>query len=57
LEWRWKTALGNEPYRLINVTAISQENLNLQINELLMQNLFQKKKNTSSIPPSFISTN
>ena len=57
LEWRWKTALGNEPYRLINVTAISQKNLNLQINELLMQNLFQKKKNTSSIPPSFISTN
>lgn len=57
LEWRWKTALGNEPYRLINVTAISQENLNLQINELLMQNLFQKKKNTSSISPSFISAN
>ena len=42
LEWRWKTALGNEPYRLINVTAISEEALNNQINELLLVNLFQQ---------------
>ena len=42
LEWRWKTALGNEPYRLINVTAISEEALNSQINELLLVNLFQQ---------------
>lgn len=42
LEWRWKTALGNEPYRLINVTAISEEALNGQINELLLVNLFQQ---------------
>ncbi|MDT8411333.1 MAG: exosortase N [Vicingaceae bacterium] len=45
LEWRWKTALGNEPYRLINVTAISENELNKQINELLLKNLFQKTKN------------
>ncbi len=45
LEWRWKTALGNEPYRLINVTAISEEALNGQINELLLVNLFQQPKN------------
>lgn len=45
LEWRWKTALGNEPYRLINVTAISEEALNNQINKLLLVNLFQQPKN------------
>jgi exosortase N len=42
LDWRWKTALGDEPYRLINVTSVSKKELNMQIHNLIMQNLFKE---------------
>lgn len=40
LEWRWKTARGEEPFRLINVTTSSKDELNNQINQLIKKNLF-----------------
>lgn len=40
LDWRWKTAIGKEPYRLINITSVSKEELTNQINHLLGMNLF-----------------
>ena len=45
LKWRWKTALGEEPYRLINITSISKEELNKQIHQLLPSNLFKPLQN------------
>lgn len=41
LDWRWKTALGDEPYRLINITSTSKEELNKQIHKLITKNLFK----------------
>ncbi len=40
LEWRWKTAWGDEPYRLVNITAISKEELDSQIRSMIQMNLF-----------------
>lgn len=43
LDWRWKTAWGEEPYRLINVTTNTKDELNNQINQLIKKNFFVKK--------------
>lgn len=40
LEWRWKTARGEEPFRLINVTTGSKDELSNQINQLIKKNFF-----------------
>ncbi len=40
LDWRWKTALGAEPFRLINLTAISKEDLDLQVKDVIGMDLF-----------------
>jgi exosortase N len=44
LNWRWKTAIGEEPYRLINITSTSKNELNNGVNSLLYMNLFDKNK-------------
>lgn len=40
LDWRWKTATGNEPYRLINITTTNQQELKNQVERLIKKNLF-----------------
>ncbi len=42
IHWRWKTAIGDEPYRLINVTATSKDELQHQVNQLIDENLFKE---------------
>lgn len=41
LDWRWKTATGDEPYRLINITTVSKKELEKQIKTLIRKNLFE----------------
>jgi len=40
LEWRWKMLLGSEPYRLVNVTCVSHEELKIETSKMLGYNLF-----------------
>ena len=40
LDWRWKSATGHEPYRLINITATTQQELKSQVERLINKNLF-----------------
>ncbi|NQX98787.1 MAG: hypothetical protein HRT73_13040 [Flavobacteriales bacterium] len=42
LDWRWKTALGDEPYRLINITTTSKNELKKQIYNLITEDLFEE---------------
>ncbi len=40
LDWRWKTACGEEPFRLVNITSYSKEVLEEQILEMMDRDLF-----------------
>ena len=52
LDWRWNTAIGHEPYRLINITSTSKKELNSEIYSLLIKDLF----NQTSISPKQVLT-
>jgi len=40
LDWRWKSACGSEPFRLINVTSNSNSELVNQVSNILAMDLF-----------------
>ncbi len=42
LDWRWSSLKGAEEYRLVNVTCSNMKDLQLEVEKLLTQNIFEK---------------
>jgi len=43
LEWRWKSILGATPYRLINITTETKDQLKNEIGSLINKDLCSKE--------------